>query len=181
MAVTIAFTGGRAATISAATGAICARRGPTGQRARPGLPDRRGHPRRVFQIVLALAGVPKLKRFIPRGVLVGFVNALAILIFTAQVPTWSACPGLSTTRRGRPGHHGVHTEADHGRPRAPDRDNPADRSRGRRHEQDASSVAALDATTTKYESCGKRVDIIGLKEASAQFHENLAGTVSVSH
>jgi SulP family sulfate permease len=40
----------------------------------------------VFQIVLGVAGVARLMRFIPRSVMVGFVNALAILIFLAQVP-----------------------------------------------------------------------------------------------
>jgi SulP family sulfate permease len=40
----------------------------------------------LIQIVLAVLGVAKLMRFIPRSVLVGFVNALAILIFVAQVP-----------------------------------------------------------------------------------------------
>lgn len=40
----------------------------------------------MFQIVLALLGVAKLMRFIPRSVMTGFVNALAILIFTAQLP-----------------------------------------------------------------------------------------------
>ncbi len=40
----------------------------------------------VFQVVLGLLGVARLMRFIPRSVVVGFVNALAILIFTAQLP-----------------------------------------------------------------------------------------------
>jgi SulP family sulfate permease len=40
----------------------------------------------AFQIVLGLLGVAKLMRFVPRSVMTGFVNALAILIFLAQVP-----------------------------------------------------------------------------------------------
>lgn len=40
----------------------------------------------VLQIVLAVLGVAKLMRFIPRSVMTGFVNALGILIFTAQLP-----------------------------------------------------------------------------------------------
>ncbi|WP_086674364.1 SulP family inorganic anion transporter, partial [Amycolatopsis pretoriensis] len=40
----------------------------------------------LFQIVLGSLGVAKLMRFVPRSVMVGFVNALAILIFLAQVP-----------------------------------------------------------------------------------------------
>ena len=39
----------------------------------------------VLQIVFSVCGVAKLMRFIPRSVMVGFVNALAILIFSAQV------------------------------------------------------------------------------------------------
>ena len=40
----------------------------------------------VFQIAIGVAGFARLMRFIPRSVMVGFVNALAILIFTAQLP-----------------------------------------------------------------------------------------------
>lgn len=40
----------------------------------------------VFQIVLGALGVARLLRFVPRSVMVGFVNALAILVFLAQVP-----------------------------------------------------------------------------------------------
>jgi SulP family sulfate permease len=49
------------------------------------------------------------------------------------------------------------------------------------HIWDASSVAALDAITTKYASRGKQVEIVGLNEASATFHENLAGTLNAGH
>ncbi|MCW2534514.1 MAG: putative sulfate transporter, partial [Modestobacter sp.] len=38
------------------------------------------------QVALGLLGVAKVMRFVPRSVMVGFVNALAILIFTAQLP-----------------------------------------------------------------------------------------------
>jgi SulP family sulfate permease len=48
----------------------------------------------VFQIVLAVLGVAKLMRFIPRSVMVGFVNALAILIFSAQLPHLIGVPWL---------------------------------------------------------------------------------------
>ena len=43
------------------------------------------------------------------------------------------------------------------------------------HIWDASSVAALDAITTKYAARGKTVDIVGLNDASASIHDNLAG------
>jgi SulP family sulfate permease len=48
----------------------------------------------IFQIILGLSGVAKLMRFIPRSVMVGFVNALAILIFMAQVPELINVPWL---------------------------------------------------------------------------------------
>ncbi len=51
----------------------------------------------VIQVVLGVLGVARLMRFIPRSVMVGFVNALAILIFLAQVPApASTCRGPST-------------------------------------------------------------------------------------
>ena len=86
MAVTIAVVGGRPAMISAATGSV----------ALVVAPIAREHGMQYFmatvilagllQVLLGLAGVAKLMRFIPRSVMVGFVNALAILIFLAQVP-----------------------------------------------------------------------------------------------
>ncbi|MGJ9403853.1 SulP family inorganic anion transporter [Arthrobacter sp. KK5.5] len=94
MAVTIAFVGGRPAMISAATGAIAlviaplvASHGVDYFIAAVILGG-------VFQIALALLGVAKLMRFIPRQVMVGFVNALAILIFMSQVPELLGVPWL---------------------------------------------------------------------------------------
>ncbi|MCU1567704.1 MAG: sulfate transporter, partial [Pseudarthrobacter sp.] len=40
----------------------------------------------VIQVVFGLAGLARLMRFIPRSVMIGFVNALGVLIFMAQVP-----------------------------------------------------------------------------------------------
>jgi len=40
----------------------------------------------VIQIAFGTAGLARLMRFIPRSVMIGFVNALGILIFMAQVP-----------------------------------------------------------------------------------------------
>lgn len=39
----------------------------------------------IVQIAFGTAGLARLMRFIPRSVMIGFVNALGILIFTAQV------------------------------------------------------------------------------------------------
>lgn len=46
----------------------------------------------VLQVVLAAVGVARLMRFLPRSVLVGFVNALAMLIFTSQLPYLANVP-----------------------------------------------------------------------------------------
>ena len=40
----------------------------------------------VIQIIFGIAGMARLMRFVPRSVMIGFVNALGILIFAAQVP-----------------------------------------------------------------------------------------------
>ena len=86
MAVAIAFTGGRPAMISAATGAMAlvvvslvADHGVEYLLAATILAG-------AIQIALGLLGVAKLMRFVPRSVMTGFVNALAILIFLAQIP-----------------------------------------------------------------------------------------------
>ena len=97
MAVVIAFAGGRPAMISAATGAMAlvmvdlvkdhglqylfATTILTG----------------AMQVVAGLLGLSTLMRFVSRSVLTGFVNALAILIFLAQLPelrgvTWQVYP-----------------------------------------------------------------------------------------
>ena len=94
MAVVISFTGGRPAMISAATGAIALVVAPLalehGLEYLLGAVVLGG----VFQVLLGLAGFARLMRFIPRSVMVGFVNALAILIFTAQLPQLIDVPWL---------------------------------------------------------------------------------------
>ncbi|MEI7057113.1 SulP family inorganic anion transporter [Nocardioides sp. CCNWLW239] len=84
MAVSISFLGGRPAMISAATGAVALVIAPV-------MRDH-GYDYLIatvllgglIQIVLAAAGVARLMRFLPRSVMVGFVNALAILVLEAQ-------------------------------------------------------------------------------------------------
>ncbi len=86
IAIIIAFTGGRPGMISAATGAMALVVVPLV--AEHGL----GHLfaatilAGLIQVGLGRLGVGSLMRFIPRTVMVGFVNALAMLIFLAQVP-----------------------------------------------------------------------------------------------
>jgi len=86
IAVVIAFVGGRPGMISAATGAMAlvmvtlvkdyglqylfAATLLTG----------------VFQIIAGFLQLGRFMSFVPRAVVVGFVNALAILIFMAQLP-----------------------------------------------------------------------------------------------
>jgi len=86
IAVIIAFVGGRPGMISAATGAMALLM----------LPLVKEHGLNyllaatiltgVIQIVFGIFKVAKVMQFIPRAVMIGFVNSLAILIFMAQVP-----------------------------------------------------------------------------------------------
>ncbi|MAM55574.1 SulP family inorganic anion transporter [uncultured Microbacterium sp.] len=86
MAVAIAFLGGRPAMITAATGAVALVIAPVAREYGMDYFLATVILAGVFQVVLGAVGVAKLMRFIPRSVMVGFVNALAILIFTAQIP-----------------------------------------------------------------------------------------------
>ncbi|MGJ9411762.1 SulP family inorganic anion transporter [Aeromicrobium sp. CF4.19] len=94
MAVTIAFTGGRPAMISAATGAVALVVAPVAREHGLDYLLATVVLGGIMQLVLALLGVAKLMRFIPRSVMVGFVNSLAILIFLAQVPHMVDVPWL---------------------------------------------------------------------------------------
>ena len=49
------------------------------------------------------------------------------------------------------------------------------------HVWDASTVAALDAITNKYERQGKRAVIVGMNEASTNIHARLAGNLGGEH
>ena len=93
IAVIIAFVGGRPGMISAATGAMALLM----------LPLVKEHGLNyllaatiltgVIQVLFGIFKVAKVMKFIPRAVMIGFVNALAILIFMAQVPHFI---GIST-------------------------------------------------------------------------------------
>ena len=86
IAIIISFTGGRPGMISAATGAMALVLVP--------LVEEHGIEflfaatilAGVLQVVFGYLGVGEVMRFVPRTVMLGFVNALAILIFLAQVP-----------------------------------------------------------------------------------------------
>ncbi|SDJ16931.1 SulP family inorganic anion transporter [Salimicrobium halophilum] len=85
IAVTIAFVGGRPGMISAATGAMAllmvtlvAEHGLEYLLATTILTG-------ILQFILGVFKLARFMKFIPRSVMVGFVNALAIMIFTSQL------------------------------------------------------------------------------------------------
>ncbi|MBB1243844.1 SulP family inorganic anion transporter [Streptomyces durbertensis] len=92
MAVVISIVGGRKAMISAATGAMALVIAPLNHEYGLGYLIAAVILGGLMQIALGALGVAKLMRFIPRSVMVGFVNALAILIFMAQVPEMKNVP-----------------------------------------------------------------------------------------
>jgi SulP family sulfate permease len=94
MAVSIAFLGGRPAMITAATGAIALVIAPVAREYGLDYFLATVILGGIFQVLMALLGVAKLMRFIPRSVMVGFVNALAILIFTSQLPQLIGVPWM---------------------------------------------------------------------------------------
>ncbi|VEG51802.1 sulfate transporter [Mycolicibacterium aurum] len=94
MAVTIAIVGGRPAMISAATGAIALVIAPLVKSHGLDYLIAAVILGGVLQLVLGGLGVARLMRFVPRSVMVGFVNALAILIFLSQVPHLLGVPWL---------------------------------------------------------------------------------------
>ncbi len=86
IAIVIAFAGGRSGMISAATGAMALVIVPLvadyGLQYLFAATILAG----ILQIGFGYLGVGSLMRFVPRSVMIGFVNALAILIFLAQLP-----------------------------------------------------------------------------------------------
>ncbi|MGE2718422.1 SulP family inorganic anion transporter [Mycolicibacterium celeriflavum] len=85
MAITIAVAGGRPAMISAATAAVALVVAPVARQHGVDYLVATIILAGVFQLLLASVGVAKLMRFIPRSVMIGFVNALAILVFVSQL------------------------------------------------------------------------------------------------
>mgnify|MGYP001314937761 CR=1 FL=1 len=86
IAVVIAFVGGRPGMISAATGAMAllmvnlvADHGLQYLLAATILTG-------IIQIIFGIFKLARAMKFVPRSVMVGFVNALAIMIFAAQIP-----------------------------------------------------------------------------------------------
>ncbi len=86
MAVTISFVGGRPAMISAATGAMALLMAPLVKEYGLNYLFAATILTGLIQIIFGLLKIAKLMKFVPRSVMIGFVNSLAILIFMAQVP-----------------------------------------------------------------------------------------------
>lgn len=86
MAITTSVLGGRPAMVSAATGAVALVIAPVARDYGLDYFLATVILAGLFQLTLGVIGAAKLMRFIPRSVMVGFVNSLAILIFMAQIP-----------------------------------------------------------------------------------------------
>ncbi|WP_427015610.1 SulP family inorganic anion transporter [Pseudarthrobacter sp. P1] len=94
MAVSIAFLGGRPAMVSAATGAVALVIAPLVKEHGGSYFVAAVILAGIIQILFGVLGVAKLLRFIPRSVMVGFVNGLSILVFLAQLPELANVPWL---------------------------------------------------------------------------------------
>ncbi|MFK7916695.1 MAG: SulP family inorganic anion transporter [Ilumatobacter sp.] len=86
IAIIISMTGGRMGMISAATGAMALVVVPLVADHGIGFLFAATILAGAMQILFGALGIGALMRFIPRTVMLGFVNALAILIFLAQMP-----------------------------------------------------------------------------------------------
>ncbi len=86
IAIVIAFVGGRAGMISAATGAMAVLMGGLYRDHGMEYLLAAGVLAGVIQVLLGVFGIGRFITFIPKPVMTGFVNALAIIIFTAQLP-----------------------------------------------------------------------------------------------
>ncbi|MFB9376910.1 SulP family inorganic anion transporter [Kineococcus gynurae] len=100
MAISISIVGGRPAMISAATGAVALVVAPVAREHGVDYLIATVLLAGIFQVVLGLLGVARLMKFVPRSVMTGFVNALAILIASAQLPyltgvTWTVYPAVA--------------------------------------------------------------------------------------
>jgi len=97
IAVIIAMVGGRAGMISAATAAVAVLVGPLVREHGVEYLFAATILMGVFQGLAALLRLDLLMRFVSRSVITGFVNALAILIFMAQLPQLTGAAMSVTT------------------------------------------------------------------------------------
>ncbi|BBT70268.1 SulP family inorganic anion transporter [Kluyvera sp. M-M157-B] len=93
LCLSMSFLGGRPAMVTAAAGSVALVIGPMVHAHGVAYILPAVLLAGIIQILFALCGMAKLMRFIPHAVMTGFVNALGILIFFAQVPHfWSRNP-----------------------------------------------------------------------------------------
>ncbi|MBU3158392.1 SulP family inorganic anion transporter [Clostridium frigoris] len=86
IAIIISFVGGRPGMISAATGSMALLMVPLVKEYGLNYLLVATMLTGVIQVIFGVCKIAKVMKFIPRAVMIGFVNALAILIFMAQVP-----------------------------------------------------------------------------------------------
>ncbi len=86
LGLVMSVLGGRTAMVTAAAGSIALVVGPMVKTYGVGYILPTIILAGVIQIGFGAAGLARLMRFVPRSVMIGFVNALGILIFAAQVP-----------------------------------------------------------------------------------------------
>jgi SulP family sulfate permease len=88
IALVISFTGGRMGMISAATGAMASLMGPLVAKYGIEYLFAASILTGVIQYLMGVLKFGKFITFIPHSVVVGFVNALAIIVFMAQLPNF---------------------------------------------------------------------------------------------
>jgi SulP family sulfate permease len=86
LALTMSVLGGRPAMVTAAAGSVALVIAPLVKDHGVGYVLPTVILAGLVQIAFGAAGLARLMRFVPRSVMIGFVNALGILIFAAQVP-----------------------------------------------------------------------------------------------
>ncbi|MDU7870087.1 MAG: SulP family inorganic anion transporter, partial [Pantoea sp.] len=93
LCLAMSLLGGRPAMVTAAAGSVALVIGPMVHQYGVGYILPAVVLAGVIQILFGVCGMARLMRFIPQAVMTGFVNALGILIFFAQVPHfWSKQP-----------------------------------------------------------------------------------------
>jgi SulP family sulfate permease len=102
LALTMSVLGGRPAMVTAAAGSVALVIAPLVKDHGVGYVLPTVILAGLVQIAFGAAGLARLMRFVPRSVMIGFVNALGILIFAAQVPhlvgvPWAVYPLFALT------------------------------------------------------------------------------------
>ncbi|MND78841.1 C4-dicarboxylic acid transporter DauA [compost metagenome] len=95
IACTTAITGGRPAMISAATAATAVLMGPLVKEHGIEYLFAATLLMGVLQIIAGMLKLGRLMRFVSKSVMTGFVNSLAVLIFTAQLPQLIGVPAVT--------------------------------------------------------------------------------------